>query len=444
MRKCILILLAAAMLLSLCGCGGFVSILPDEDNLQVAVPAATQNPDEPDVFGAQPLLAFLGMDALAESYYSNTPVALSYQPAVAADGTQGCRAYVFDRATIIAACDALRGMNVMGRAESEPVSGEEYVLTLADGTEYRFSFGALENGTRTVRSFTGVYELEGGDALWNTAFPAYDASFDVFDLYFNPDIRAFADGFEENRPVSVGYRMNSGATITNSDPWIVEQAFRALQSMTVIVVENLPDRHVDLNQVRDYIFTMEDGTSYTFSFAQRCLAVTANQAFGPVYYWLNGIDNLWNVQIASSENGSDFPGGPVAGLREDIQEAADIANGVRTDLSVSGIFIDYNINGESGYAAISGETAMSFLRMVCSIQAGSEPVEYVEGDRITISVTLSDLSGPIFYFTGDSIQQLVGRNYYCDSGQMANLRSTVQQLAADPDNTVIVEMDSTE
>ena len=447
MRKIALLALLLALALCLSGCGGFVSILPGTVIDSSAPAAESEEIGEPGeaVFEERPLLTLLGLGSFAESYYDDTPVGLSYQP-TAEDGTVGCRASVFDRASIVAACDALRGMTATARIEEEPVSKTEFTLTMADGREHVFTFGLLADGvTRVLRTDRGVYTVSGGDELWSIQFPAYSPEFDVFDLYFDDSIREFADRFYEQTPVSVSYRMNSGASITSTDPAAVEAAFRALADASVTVVENQPDQNVDLSQTRDYIFTMEDGSRYTFSFAQRCLAVTANAAFGPVYYWISGTDELWNVKIQSENSNGAFEGGELAGLREDIQRAAAIARGeYEADLSVSGVFVEYSIGEESGYMALDGDTAVTFVKNVCAMQVTAETEEAPEGDRFTISVTLSDSSGPILYFTGDTIQQVVGINYVCDSAGIAALRDEILELADNGEYDVEVEEGGTQ
>ncbi len=483
MKKILASVMALSLALLLSACDSFVSIMPGTELEPSAVMTAAQ-PAE-DGFEVRSVLDFLGRQAFAESYYSDTPVALSCQRDTA-EGEQGCRAYVFDRTSIIAACDALQEMTVVGRAEEEPVRTEEYILTMENGDEYDFRLGVLADGsTHVLSSYTGEYVVSGGDALWDIPFPAYSQDFDVFDLYFSDSVRAFADDFYQNTPVSVGYRMNSGATITSTDPEAVAAAFEALSAMSVIVVENQPDQNVDLAQARDYIFTMEDGTYYTFSFAQRCLSVTANPGFGPVYYWLNGVDALWNVEIASENRNGKFEGGPVADLRDDIRRAADIVigepaeteetleteeseeteetieteeteeaeetesveepeeteeteteeSGETAELSVLGVFVEYDIDGRTGYLTLDGDTAVDFIRSAFEVNVSAETEENPEGDKITVSITLSDSSGPILYFTGDTIQQVVGINYICDSGDMSALRSQVLELSGDSSNT---------
>ncbi len=437
MKKILLIALALAMLLCLAACGDFVSILPGADAgpeaEETGAPETDNGPDA--VFEECALLAFLGWETFGESYYTDTPLALSYQPLP--EGS-GCRSYVFDRASIIAGCDALRAMTVTGKTQEEAVSSEEYVFTRADGPEYRLTFGLLADGTRVISTYTGTYMISGGEGLWSIVFPAYSPSYDVFDLYFRDDVRRFADEFYENTPVSVSYRMNSGATITSTDPEAVTAAFQALANSAVIVVENQPDQNVDLNQIRDYIFTMEDGTAYTFRFAQRCLAVTANAAFGPVYYWIDGVDILWNVDITPEDTSGKFQGGKVWQLREDTKRAAQVVDGTLEGISVAGIYVDYTIEGESGYLTLNGDTALKFLRRMCTVGVSADMTDAPAGDVITVSVTLSDGTGPILYFTGDSIQQVVGIHYICDSADMQDFRDLILQLAAEGYNTAVV------
>lgn len=442
MKKTALLALLLALILSLTGCGRFVSILPGTELPSSGAPGEETGEA---VFEERPLLTFTGRESFGENYYSDTPVALSYQP-TAADGTVSCRAYVFDRASIVAACDALRSVTVTGEAGEAPVSETEYILTMADGGEYDFTFGLLADGeTRVLSTRTGDYLISGGEALFAIEFPAYSASYDVFDLYFDSAVRAFADDFYRETPVSVGYRMNSGASITTTDPAAVEAVFRALAEASVIVVENQPDQNIDLTQTRDYFFTMEDGTRYTFSFAQRCLAVTADPSFGTVYYWISGTDDLWDVEIAAENDNGSFEGGELAGLREDIRRASDVADGVyEADLSILGVFVEYSIGEESGYIALDGDEAAEFVRTVCAVRVTADTADAPDGDKVTVSVTLSDSSGPILYFTGDTIQQVVGINYVCDSGDMSSLRDRVLTLAAGGENTAEVEEGGTD
>ena len=447
MRKILTAALALALILCLSACGSLVSILPGTELEQPEAITAENSGSVAagESFQERPMLEFLSREAFGESYYTDTPVALSYQPTME-DGTTGCRSYVFDRAAIIAVCDALRDMKVIGRAAEDPVSSAEYILTQANGDETGFTFGLLADGvTRVLSTYTGDYTVTGGDALWNAVFPAYSPDFDVFDLYFSDSVRAFADHFNDDTPVSVSYRMNSGASITSTDPAAVAAAFTALANSQVIVVENRPDMNVDLNQARDYIFTMEDGTTYTFSFAQRCLAVTADVRFGPVYYWITGVDELWNVEIVpETENGS-FQGGPLSDLREDTRRAAGAADSDgESELSVLGVFVEYSIGGESGYFALEGEEAADFVRRVCEVNVSAETLDDPDGDRFTVSVTLSDSTGPILYFTGDTVQQVVGINYLCDGGDMQALRDEIAALGSSGENTVEIEENGTE
>lgn len=440
-KKIITLLLAALMLLSAGACGEFVSIMPGTEYAPPESEAA-EEAETGAVFTEKALLSFLSLDSFAESYYSDTPVALSYRSVV--DGTPGCRAYVFDRGSIITACDALRGMKLVGRTDATSAAEAEYILTMEDGTEHTFTFGIMEDGTRTISTYTGSYLITGGEALWDVRFPAYSADYDLFDLYFSDDVRAFADNFYADRPVSVGYRMSSGATITTEDPELIEAVFRALAGASVTVVEDYPDQNIDLNQTVDYIFTMADGRYYTFSFAQQCLAVNAAPRFGTVYYWMSGLSELWDIQIRSESTVGQFEGGTVAELRDDIRTAARVVNGESEALSVAGVFVEYDIDGESGYLTLSDETAIGFLQRAFGVAVSPETVEEPSGSRITVSVTLSDLSGPILYFTGDSIQQVVGVSYACSSEDMSSLRGLILELAAEGNNTAEVSEGGTD
>lgn len=447
MKKTGLLILALALILSLSACGDFVSILPGTE-LETPEERTAENSGEVAVgesFEARPLLAFMSRESFGESYYEDTPAALSYQPTTE-DGSVGCRSYVFDRSSIIAVCDALRDMTVTGRAPEEAASTAEYILSFADGRDITFTFGLLPDGiTRVLSTYTGDYTITGGDAIWETEFPAYSQNFDLFDLYFSADIRAFADEYDQTKPVSVSLRMNSGATITSTDGDTIDAVFRVLEGASVIVVENRPEQNIDLNQTRDYIFTMEDDTTYTFRFAGSCLAVTVNSGIGTVYYWMSGVDELGDIAIASENENGRFAGGEVSDLRDDILRAAKAARGVSDEeLSVMGVFVEYSIGDESGYIALEGDEADNFVSLICSVAASGETVENADGDRVTVSVTLSDSSGPILYFTGDTIQQVVGINYACDSDQMQSVRDTVLSLAASGDNTAEIEEGGTE
>ena len=121
-----------------------------------------------------------------------------------------------------------------------------------------------------------------------------------------------------------------------------------------------------------------------------------------------------------------------------MQQTADAAGG-ETELTVSSVFVEYAIGESSGYLALSDDKAAEFVRTLTAISVSSDAEQNPEGDRITVSVTLSDGTGPIFYFTGNTIQQMVGTNYICDSGQMETLRNTVLNLASDGDNAAEVE-----
>ncbi len=417
-----MLVLALVMCCVLCGCGDFVSILPGTE----LVEAEEDDSGADGSFVESPFYTFMGWTDFGSNYYSDTPVALSFQYN---PGTEGCISPIFDRASIIAACDALRGMTITGKS-SEEESASQYVFTftMSSGREYTFSFEGEE-----LHTYTGNYTVSGGEALWDITFPAYNSGFDVFDLYFDDSVRSFADNFYVDMPVSVGLRYNSGATITNDDPEVITEVFQALANTSILVVENYPDQNVDLTDMREYIFTMEDGTTYTFAFAQRCIAVQANKDYGMVYYWLDGVDALWNINVSPDNENGKFEGGALSGLRSDIQTAADAADG-EGSLTVAGVYVDYDIDGESGYLTLDGDTAVNFVQQLGNISVTDEMTEEVSGDTITVSITLSDSSGPILYFTGDTIQQVVGINYVCSSSDMSLLRTTILSLASDGNN----------
>lgn len=436
MKKFLPILLAAALMLGLCGCGNFVSLMP---GAEIIVDAGS-DPDETgmeetpaqETFAEQKVYDFMGWSDFGANFYSDTPIALSFQYN---GGSEGCISPIFDRASIIAACEALGNMVVTGKADEGDNADEMvFVFTMADGRTRTVTF---DHGNLSL--YTGDYAVRGGEELFDLAFPAYSTEFDVFDLYYDADIRAFADAFYENTPVSVGHRAGGGAILTSTEPEAVAAVFEALRGATVILVENTPDKFVDVTAVQDYIFTMEDGTTYTFSFAQQCLVVTANSGYGPVYYWLGNIEPLWEIEIQPETTTGKFEGGIVSGIREDFAEASSIANGGESDLEIIGVHVSYEIDGQSGYLTLSGDIAESIVRTVTSIGVTSEKVAEPTGDVVTVSVTLSDWSGPIFYFVGDTIQEVIGTTYVCDSDQMAMLRTTVLDLAAEGNADVEVD-----
>lgn len=437
MKKILGILLALTLMLGLSACGDFVSIMPGTEIGEVSVPG-TENA-EPGAETAAPafkemsLYEFIGWEDFAANYYSDTPVAMSLQYNA---GAAGCISPVFDRASIIAACDALRAMTVTGEA-GEGDNGDERVITftMADGLTRSITF---DHGNLSL--YAGDYTVTGGEALWNMAFPAYSGDFDLFDLYFDADIRAFADGFYENTPVSVGQRVNGGAAITSEDPAVVTAVFEALAGATVNLVENSPDQYVDVTSVKDYVFTMADGTVYTFSFAQQCLVVQVNALYGPVYYWLGNIDPLWDITIEPEDTSGRFEGGMVRDLRADFEEAVAIAEGTSdSELTIIGVHVSYDIDGQTGYLTLSDDVARDMVRNVADIAVSGDVVSEPQGGAITVSVTLSDWSGPIFYFTGDTVQEVIGTNYACDSDDMSMLRSTILALAEEGNNDVEVD-----
>lgn len=438
MKKIWAILLTAALVTGLAGCGHFVSIMPGTE-----ISAAGQEPDgenangvpgqadtDPDGFSDRPLYSFIGWDSFGSTYYDNTPIALSLQR----DGAY--MSPLFDRASIIAACDALRNMTVTGRTEEAP-GGQEtvFTFTMSNGDERSITF---YDGLLILS--TGAYTVEGGEALWDIRFPCYDSGFDMFDLYSNQGIRDFADGFYDSTPVSVGRRINNGATLTSQREDTVEEVFSLLRRATLNRIEANPDQTIDLTSSTDYIFTMSDASYYTFTFVGPCLAVTVSGAYGPVYYWLDGIDELDAITILPESTLPVFEGGRVTGLREEIARAADVANGESdSDVTVVGVYVNYVIDGQRGYLTLDGDTANDFVRQVTAITATDELAEgELTGDEIQVYVTLSDMTGPILYFTGDTVQQMYGTNYVCNSGDMSDLRARILELAKDEKNVAYI------
>ncbi len=422
MKKILTVLAALALCLCLSACGHFVSIMPgsaDPEGPDGDLPQAL------DAFEQTGLMEFLDWQDFAAGYYSDTPVALSIRTSQG-----GYASPIFDRTSIIAACDALRAMTVTGRSDAPAEEGQDtvYTFTMAGGDQYSVTF----SGGR-LSMYAGLYDVTGLEALGDLAFPGYSDSFDVFDLYYQDDIRAFADNFSVNAPVSVGRRANGGATLTSQDPAVVAQAFQFLQSATVARVEESPDQNIDLTQITDYVFTMADGSYYTFTFAGPCLAVTASAEYGPVYYWLNGIDGLAQLSILPESTVPTFAGGPLYGMREEIATALSAANGELPGVTVEGVYVDYNINGQHGYLTLDGPTAASFVQRVAYINAAAETTSPI-GEMITVFVTLSDQSGPIIVFTGDTVQQMVGFDHACDANAMNDLRATILSLAQDTNN----------
>lgn len=426
MKKLMGLLLALGSLLVLAACGHFVPIMPGTD--PVIAGGETPVPEEAgpveEVFETRPLLSFIGWDSFASTYYSDTPVALSiYTP------ERGYASPVFDRATIISACDTLRAMTVTGRAESAPMGGETtFIFTMDDGSSRSITFAGTD-----LKMPSTNYSVSGSANLWSLTFPGYNEGFDMFDLYNDAGIRAFADNYESSRPVSVGRRMNGGATLTSQDPAIVDQVFQLMANARINRIETSPDQNIDLTQTTDYVFSMSDASYYTFSFAGPCLAVTVSEEYGTVYYWLDGLDQLPYIAVLPESTQPTFSGGQLTALREDISLAQQASFNELGGITVIGVFVSYTINGQSGYLTLAGDTAAQFVQRVTAITASSEPVA-AEGEEITVSVTLSDESGPILYFVGDTIQQVVGTNYACDTNAMANLRSYILTLAQDPNN----------
>lgn len=426
MKRTLAVLLTLTMCLGLAACGHFVSIMPGDLIAGEQAADAVRTPEPEDYFREQDLMSFMRWDEFAANYYSDTPVALSIRTS-----EKGYASPVFDRSSIITACDALRSMTVTDRV-GEPVtdtgSDVAFTFTMENGSQYTVSFSG-----GYLNLSTGLYAVSGGEDLWNIVFPGYGGDFDVFDLYFDESVRAFADNFSTNTPVSIGRRSNGGATLASKDPEVVTRVFQLLAGAGIARVEDSPDQNIDLTQTTDYIFTMADESYLTFTFAGPCLAVTANADYGTVYYWLDGVDELPSITILPESTVPTFSGGPITGMREEIAQAQAAANGMLAGVTVQGVYVDYNIQGQHGYLTLSGDTAVNFVRQVTSINAAAETTTPI-GEDITVFVTLSDQSGPIIVFTGDTVQQMVGTNHACDVNAMANLRATIQTLAQDSNN----------
>ena len=430
MKKILVLLAALALCLCLAGCGHFVSIMPGTEADGSLAPVDGP-PEAADVFHERALMEFLGWTGFASSYYQNTPAALSvYTP------ERGFNSPIFDRASIIAACDALRAMRVTGRQPEGQGGGAQtvYTFTMANGDKLTVTFAGSD-----LAMADGNYTVSGGEGLSAIAFPGYSDGYDIFDLYYDDSIRAFADSFDQSQMLSVGRRSNGGATLASRDPAVIGQVFSLLANARVARVEENPDQNIDLTQTTDYVFTLADSSYYTFSFTGPCLTVTVSADYGPVYYWLEGVDELPYVTILPESTVPQFAGGPITGLRDDVGQAYAAAYGQLPGISVVGVFVDYTIQGQHGYLTLEGDTALSFVRQVTAITADSAVILPPEGgDSITVFVTLSDQSGPIIVFNGDTVQQMVGVNHQCDYTSMANLRSSIQQLALDERN--ITEM----
>ncbi len=423
MKKILSISLLLGLCLSLCACGSFVSLMPGTQTPEEALQEISEE------FEPEMLYDFLGWDDFSRNYYQDTPIAVSY-----GESGEGLSPR-FDRESIIKACDALRVMSVIAPLDTSADGDSRFVFTMADGSTHTVSFAG-----RDLDAFTGDFAVQGGDALWEIAFPGYADGFDVFDLYQSDAMRSFADNFETDTPVSVGRRVNGGALLTSQDEEVVRRAFEILKNAGIDYVEASPDQNVNLNHQEEYIFTMADGSTVTVLFTGSCLTVKVNETYGNVYYWLSGAEELLSMEILPADDSAAFEGGAITGLREDIQEAADAANGLLEDKTVIGLFVNYEIDGAEGLLSLKDERAAEFMRRFAELQVTDEKQEvFPEGDSITVSVTLSDWSGPIVSFAGDVVQETVGTWYRCDSDSFAQFRADIlaaaeEQISADDDD----------
>ena len=425
MKKITALAVLLVLLLCLGGCDdlGLVSILPSGDIFASATPVP-ETEDGVEVYDERPLFEILRWTDFADlSYYDYTPVAL-FRTVNEADG--GAASGVFDRATIIAALEAMRGMTVTGETTADAAADETlftFIMPNGDSYSVRFSGMDLSRGD-------SCYTVSGGDALWDIAFPGFDDSFDLFDLYFDDGMRSFADNFDSDTPVSVGLRSNSGATLTSANSQTVRDVFSALASATVVAPEATPDKTLDITQTEEYIFTMTDGSTYSFLFCDHALRVQITD-YGYVYYRLEGLDDLWAMEIIPEEQEVLFePGSSITALRDDMTKLQTVLDG-ESELTVLGSYVVYSIYGSEGQLPLTAEQSTDLLRVICSVTSDGEVVEEPTGDdTITVSVTLSDSSGPIFTFVGNYVQQVNGTWYLCDSAAMDSIRSTVLNMTA--------------
>lgn len=442
MKKLFALILSISLLAGLCACGDYVSLMPDGESLMAETESAE--------FTATTVAELFGWQEFMASYYDQTPVALSFA------GAEGFASPVFDRETIIKACDALRSITVtqhLGEAPEDTAADASYTFTMSDGETYTIE---LAGGNLLYRS--QLYAISGGEALDGLSFPGYGGDFTVFDLYYDSKVTDFAASFAENMPVSVGRRTNGGAVLSSQDESMIEQVFTLFASAEIESVEMSPDRNIDLNTTQDYVFTLSDGSTQTFTVTGGCLAVQKSAVYGTVYYHITNTDALSALSIATGGQTAAFEGGMLADLRSDISRAIRAANGEyvapeneadpldqatrnedETDesgetgesggLSVVGVYVSFSIDGTQDYISVTGEQAEEFVRMMGQIEVTGEHLAAApEGDQITVSVNLSDWSGPICYFGGGAVQQTVGNWYPCTGSGYDTMRSRILDL----------------
>lgn len=430
MKKYLILFLTLSLLL-LCGCEAYVSIMPGTE--------AAETAEGSEEFSPVALTEFLGWQDFASNYYDDTPVALSYT------GPEGYTSAVFDRESIIKACDTLRNITVTEPLEDEETDDIErsFCFTMEDGSTH-----TLNLCSRGLHDYTGDYVITGAEALEEIAFPCYDDNFGVFDLYYSEDITAFAENFSSDMPVSVARRSNGGAVLTSDSEDIVRQVFEILRDSQMTATEPSPDQNINLNNVEDYIFTMADGHSYTFTLTGSCLTVTVNDVYGAIYYYFSGAEELQNLEILPENTAGQFEGGSITGLREDIQTGADAAEGLLTDsdgeaITVIGVYASFDIDGTQDYITLQDEEAADFMRTLASMQVTGEQLEELpSGAEITVWVTLSDWSGPVFYFNDGAVQQAVGIWYRVDADSYANMRSSIWSIYSSQIENRVTEVET--
>lgn len=441
MKKILALLLSAAVFMSLCACGDYVSLMPGSE-LAVAEAESAE-------FTAAGLSELLGWQDFMASYYDNTPVALSYT------GSAGFASPVFDRESIIKACDTLRSVSVtqlLGDAPEGTQPDAEYTFTMADGDTYTVAFSG---GSLLYRS--QLYAVSGSEGLEALSFPGYGGDYSVFDLYYDSKVTTFADSFAENTPVSVGRRANGGAVLSSQDADMIAQVYELFATATIESVEMRPDQNIDLTNIHDYVFTLPDGSTQTFTITGGCLAVQANAAYGMVYYHITNSDTLAALSIATGTITAAFEGGMLGDLRNDIGRAVRAANGEYVapeneadqldqatrdseedseesseaggGLSVAGVYVSFDLDGTQDYISVTGDAAAEFVRMMGQIEVTSERLSAApEGGTVTVSVNLSDWSGPICYFGGGAVQQTVGTWYMCSGSGYETMCARIMEI----------------
>ena len=112
----------------------------------------------------------------------------------------------------------------------------------------------------------------------------------LFEYLDNPEVTAFAEGFETNIPTSVSvthYMVDGGEPYEVTDEATIRAVFEALSNMTVLG-ECSESAHTDDDLF--YRFFMEDGSTIYFIFQNDCLMLN-----GAYLYHVEGFDALWEA-----------------------------------------------------------------------------------------------------------------------------------------------------